>query len=172
MKKRIYEIAVFGLLGAVMFISEILMGFLPNVHLLGTLTIPYTVVYRRKALYPIYIYVLLNGIYAGFSSWWVPYLYLWTILWAITMLLPCNMSPKIAIVVYMLVCALHGLAFGTLYAPFQALMFGLTWKGMIAWIVAGLPFDAVHAVGNLCAGVLILPIITALRSADKNISRQ
>ena len=33
------------------------------------------------------------------------------------MLLPKNMPRKAAAVVYPLVCALHGLAFGTLYAP-------------------------------------------------------
>ena len=44
----------------------------PNVHLLGMFTMLLTVVYRRRALYPIYVYVLLNGVYAGFASWWLP----------------------------------------------------------------------------------------------------
>ncbi|MBR5134134.1 MAG: hypothetical protein IKV35_00890 [Clostridia bacterium] len=29
---------------------------------------------------------------------------------------------------------------------------------MIAWIVVGLPWDAVHGAGNICAGILIVPL--------------
>ena len=150
------------MLGTVMFCSKILMEALPNVHLLGTLTMVYTLVYRKRALIPIYIYVMLNGLYAGFSMWWIPYLYLWTVLWGVTMLLPRRMPKKIACVVYPLVCSLHGFAFGTLYAPAQALMFGLNFEQMLAWIVAGLPFDAVHGIGNLAVGLLILPLTELL----------
>lgn len=161
------ELAVFALLGSFMFISKLLMEGLPNVHLLGMLTISYTLVYRKKALIPIYVYVLLNGLYAGFNMWWVPYLYIWTVLWAITMLLPKKMPKKVSAVVYPLLCALHGLAFGTLYAPAQALMFGLSFENTIRWIVAGLPWDAVHAVGNLATGLLILPTVAVLKRLEK-----
>ena len=153
-----YEMVVFAMLGTLMFCSKILMELLPNIHLLGMFTMVFTVVFRKKALIPIYVYVMLNGIYAGFSMWWLPYLYLWTILWGVTMLLPRNPPKKAACIVYPLVCGLHGLAFGTLYAPAQALMFGLDAKQTLAWIVAGLPWDAIHAVGNVCAGVLIVPL--------------
>ena len=84
-------------------------------------------------------------------------------LWGVTMLLPRNMPKKCAAVVYPFVCALHGLAFGTLYAPAQALIYGLSLEGMLAWIVAGLPWDVVHALGNLAAGALILPLSELLR---------
>lgn len=152
------ELCIFAMLGAIMFISKILMEFLPNVHLLGALTIAYTLTYRSKALIPIYVYVFLNGLFAGFSLWWMPYLYIWTILWGVTMLLPKNMPDKVSFILYPLLCALHGILFGTLYAPAQAIMFGLDFNGMIAWIIAGLTFDVVHMIGNFAVGFLILPI--------------
>ena len=99
---------VFAMLGSLMFVSKLVMEFLPNIHLLGALTMTYTLVYRSRALIPIYIHVFLTGLYAGFGVWWVPYLYIWTILWGITMLLPRKMPPKVAGVVYMAICALHG----------------------------------------------------------------
>ncbi|MGN1002053.1 MAG: hypothetical protein ACI4PC_04705 [Oscillospiraceae bacterium] len=160
------EMAVFAMLGTVMFLSKLLMEWAPNVHFLGMFTMTYTLVYRKKALIPIYVYVLLNGVYAGFNVWWVPYLYIWTVLWGVTMLLPKNMPSKVAVPVYSLVCALHGLLFGTLYAPAQALFFGLSFKATIAWIVAGLPWDAVHALGNLAASLLIVPLTKLLRRLD------
>ena len=82
------------------------------------------------------------------------------------MLLPKKMPTKVAIPVYMIVCALHGLAYGTLYAPFQAVAFGLDFKGMIAWIVAGFPFDVVHAIGNLVASTLIVPLAAVLSKLE------
>lgn len=167
MKLNIKEIAVFGMLGAMMFASKMLMEVLPNIHLLGVFTIATTVVYRQKALYPIYIYVLLNGLFAGFNIWWVPYLYIWTILWGATMLLPTNMPQKIKPFVYMGLCALHGFLFGILYAPAQALFFGLSFEATVAWIISGIPFDIVHGISNLVCGVLICPIIVVLKKAEK-----
>lgn len=155
------------MLGTLMFVSKVIMEVLPNVHLLGALTMTYTLVFRTKALIPIYVYVMLNGLYAGFSIWWIPYLYIWTILWAITMLLPRRMPRWLAAIIYPALCALHGLAFGALYAPAQALMYGMNFEQMIAWIIAGLPFDAVHCVGNLVAGLLVLPLSELLRRLVK-----
>ena len=171
MKLTVRELTIFSMLGAVMYASKMIMEFAPNIHLLGVFTIAFTVVYRKKALYPIYIYVFLNGMFAGFNMWWIPYLYLWTILWGITMLLPKNMPKAVAPIVYMVVCAIHGFAYGTLYAPAQALMFGLNFDGMIAWIIAGLPFDMIHGISNFFCGILIVPIITVLRLAEKNVTK-
>lgn len=154
------------MLGAVMYASKLLMEVAPNIHLLGVFTIAFTVVYRKKALYPIYIYVILNGIFSGFAVWWVPYLYVWTVLWGAVMLLPKHLPKKIRALVYMAVCAGHGFLFGTLYAPAQALLFGMSFQGMVSWIIAGLPFDFIHGVSNFFCGILIVPVITALRLAE------
>lgn len=167
MKINLKELATFAMLAAMMIASKLILEFIPNFHLLGVFTIAMTVVYRQKALYPIYLYVLLQGIVAGFNPWWIPYLYIWTVLWGITMLLPKRMSKPVASVVYIILCGLHGLAFGTLYAPAQALMFGLDFKGMIVWIISGLPFDVAHAVHNLLLGTLIMPIVMVLSRAEK-----
>lgn len=154
-----------------MYASKIIMEFAPNIHLLGVFTVAFTVVYRKKALYPIYTYVILNGIFSGFASWWIPYLYVWTVLWGVVMLLPKNMPKKIRTIVYMSVCALHGFLFGTLYAPVQAILFGLNLKGMIAWIAAGLPYDFIHGVSNFFCGILIVPVISALRLAERSLEK-
>lgn len=156
------------MLGAVMYASKLLMEVAPNIHLLGVFTIAFTVVYRKKALYPIYIYVILNGIFSGFAAWWVPYLYIWTVLWGAVMLLPKKLPKKIRPLIYMAVCAAHGFLFGTLYAPAQAILFGMSFQGMVSWIIAGLPFDFIHGVSNFFCGILIVPVISALQLAERN----
>ena len=167
MKLRTREMAVFAMLGSVMYASKIIMEAAPNIHLLGVFTIAFTVVYRQKALYPIYIYVILNGLFCGFATWWIPYLYLWTVLWGTVMLLPRNMPGKIRPIVYMAVCAAHGFLYGTLYAPAQAALFGLDLPKTIAWISAGLPYDFIHGVSNFFCGILIVPVISVLRLAER-----
>ncbi len=113
-KLSTFELAVFSMLAALMFCSKLIMEALPNIHLLGMLTMVYTVALRKKALIPIYVYVILNGIFAGFAAWWVAYLYIWAVLWLATMLLPKNMPRRVALIVYPAVCSLHGFLFGVL----------------------------------------------------------
>ena len=167
MKLKVKEITVFAMLGALIFAFKKVMEFAPNIHLVGVFIIAITVVYRKKALYPLYIYVFLDGLFGGFSTWWVPYLYIWTILWGFIILLPKNINPKIQPIVYMTICALHGFLYGTLYSPAQALFFNLDFNGTIAWIVAGLPYDLIHGISNFICGILIVPIITVLKKIEK-----
>ncbi|MBR3868623.1 MAG: hypothetical protein IKM66_04845 [Clostridia bacterium] len=167
MKPDVKEVAIFGMLGALMYASKIMMDLLPNIHLIGVFIVATTVVYRKKALYPLYIFVFVTGLFSGFATWWIAYLYIWTVLWVMAMLIPKNLPKKNAPVVYMSVCALHGMIYGILYAPVQALIFGLDFKASMTWIVAGLPWDVIHAVSNFICGLLIVPIITVLRQAEK-----
>ncbi len=160
---------IFAMLGAVMYVSKILMDFLPNVHLLGMFIVTFTIVYRKKALYPICIFVLLTGLLNGFGTWWIPYLYIWTVLWGMVMLLPKELPKKWQTLILMSVCALHGFLYGTLYAPVQALVFGLNFEGMIAWIIAGLPWDVTHGISNFICGLLIVPLANVLKKAERNI---
>ena len=152
---------------AMMLVSKLIMEFLPNVHLLGMFTILLTVVFRVKALIPIYLYVFLQGLYAGFNIWWLPYIYIWTILWALARLIPRGIPPRAAAIVYPMVCALHGFAYGALYSPAQAFMLGLDLEQTLAWIVAGIPWDIMHGIGNFVAGLLIAPLAALLKKLLK-----
>ena len=171
-KLTVFEMVLFALLGAITFLSKFLMQALPNIHLVGVLIMSFTLVFRKKALIPLYIYVFLDWMFGGFSIWSVPNFYIWTVLWAVTMLLPVNMSKRKKYIVYPLICGLHGLLFGTMYAPFQAIMFGLNFKGTIAWIIAGLPFDAIHGAGNLVLGFLIVPLSELLIKLNSSIVKK
>lgn len=168
MKLKLKDIIVLALIAALMTVSKFIMEFLPNIHLLGVLIVATTVVYRKYALFSIYVYVIIQGFVGGFSPWWIPYLYIWTVLWAAIMLIPKKLPEKIKYVLYVVFCAMHGFLYGVLYAPAQAIMFGLDFKGTIAWITAGLYFDMLHGIGNLVLGIaLIYPIIKVLKFADK-----
>lgn len=161
------EICIFSMLAALMFASKIIMEALPNIHLLGMLTMVYTVAFRGRALIPLYLYITINGLYAGFATWWMPYLYVWGVLWALTMLVPPSVPRKVRAVIYPILCSCHGFAFGVLYAPGQALLFGLNFEQTLAWIAAGFPFDIIHGISNLFTGMLVLPFATLLKKLMK-----
>lgn len=161
-KSKIVDLAIFAMLGAILFVSDIAMDFLPNIHPLAMLITVYTLVYRVRALIPIYVYVFILGVFNGFSLWWVPYLYIWVFIWGFAMLIPKGASFKVKGILSTVFCALHGLLFGILYAPAQAIMFGLSFKGMLAWIASGFIFDIVHMCGNIACSLLTIPLFKLL----------
>ena len=71
-------------------------------------------------------------------------------------------------IVYMVICALHGLSFGALYAPVQAIVMGLDFEGMLLWIANGFYFDVIHCIGNFACGTLIIPLAALLKKLERN----
>jgi len=167
--RKLKELTIFAMLGTIMIVSQIAMQIVPNVHLLGLFVASFTLTYRMRALIPIYVYVFLNGVFFGFTNWWLPYLYIWLPLWGMFMVVgKFDLPNKVKIPLYMVLCALHGLMFGALFAPVHAFFFGLNFQGMVAWIIAGLPFDTAHAIGNFAAAIMIVPLVELLKKFDNS----
>ena len=158
------------MLGALTFALKLVFEPLPNIHPVTMLIMVYTIVFRWKALIPTYVFVIIFGAFYGFGIWWIPYLYVWAAYVVLTMLLPKNMPTKAALVVYPIVCGFFGLIYGILYAPGQALLFGYNASQTLKWIAAGLPFDALHALGNLGLGLLILPLSELMKKLYSKIN--
>ena len=150
------------MLGALLFCSKLLMEWAPNIHFIALFIITFTLVYRTKALVPIYVFVLLTGVYGGFNVWWVPYLYIWLPLWGLAMLLPRRAPAWLLTALSMLAGGLHGICYGILYAPAQALFFKMNFQMTVAWVLSGATFDLLHAVGNFAACALVFPLTKLL----------
>lgn len=164
----IREIAVFAMLGALMMVSDMVMNVIPNVHLVGVLTVVLTVVYRWKALFPIYIYVGLIGLFDG-AGLWATYCYVWAILWGMVMLLPRRMPQWLSPIAYATVCGLHGFAFGFLLIPYQMVIMSFPFRqALIWWHMGFLPADLPHGIGNLVGSILIPPLIALLQKLEKS----
>lgn len=159
----IRELVLFGLFPSIIYGAQLATAALPNIHLTGMFLVLMTLLFRGKALIPLYLYVFIVGIVNGFNPWWVPYLYIWTVLWAMTMLIPRKIPDRTAKILYPLVCSLHGFLYGVLYSPAQAFLFGLNLKQTLTWIINGIPFDFVHGISNFCMGLLIFPLLKVLR---------
>ena len=160
--KRIEEMVLFALFGAIMYLSAQI-DIVPNMHPLTLFIAAFTVVYRVRALIPIYIYVFLEGLMGGFGIWWYPNLYIWTVLWLAIMLIPRNINEIAAGIVITVLATLHGIGFGLLYMPYQCYVFFKgDWSFAYIWLLNGLPFDAMHAVGNFVSSLLTIPLVVLL----------
>ena len=158
MKYKTFEIVLLGMLGAIAYVGQVALSFLPNIEVVSVLFLVYTKIFGKKALFPIYVFVLLEGIFWGFGSWWIMYLYVWAVLWGITMLLRRNDSA----VFWAVINGAFGLVFGALCSISQGVMFGI--GSGFAYFISGIPFDIVHCIGNFLTALFLYKPLTILLS--------
>ena len=153
------EIALFGILGALTFGAKVAMSFLPNIEPVSLFVILYTVVFGRKALYPIYLYVLLEILFYGIQLWNINYLYIWTLLALGAWMIRKTDSP----VVWATLSGGFGLLFGALCAPVYLFSGGIGFA--VSWWLSGIPFDILHCAGNFVMALLLFKPLRKLLSS-------
>lgn len=156
MKLNARQIVILGLMTAILLVAQVGMSFLPNIELVSILIIVYTLVFRKKVLYVIYAFALLEGLIYGFGTWWITYLYVWTVLAGITWLFREMESP----LGWAILNAAFGLMFGALTAIVNLFISGI--GGMISYWVSGIPFDLMHCAGNFATALVLYKPLMAL----------
>ncbi len=146
---RIKDIALIGIMSAILVAVQVALGFLPNIELVSLLIIVYTLVFGRKALYIIYVFVAIEGMIYGVGLWWINYLYIWTILFVIVMLLRKQHYTYI----WAIVSGFYGLLFGALCAIPNIFISGF--GSAVSYWIAGIPYDILHAAGNFVVCLLL-----------------
>ncbi len=158
-KLTIRELISLSLIAALLVASKEIMAFLPNIEPVTMLLTCTTLVYGLKALYPCYIFVLLEVLLYGFGLWSFCYLYIWAILVVVVWLLK---KVNRSWVIWAAVAALYGLLFGPMTALPYLIIGG--WQMAFSYWISGIPFDILHFVGNavLC-GLLLKPLTQLLQ---------
>ena len=153
MALTVREVALFGVLGGLTFAAKVAMAALPNIEPVSLMVMLFAVTFGSKAVFPIYVYVLMEFILYGLNLWSINYLYIWTIL-AVAAWLLRRMDHPLG---WALLSGVFGLLFGTLCAPVYLFTGG--WGAMVSWWVNGLFFDMLHCAGNfVIALVLFVPL--------------
>ena len=148
-KLSLIEIVLFGVLGAMTFAMKVVMAPLPNIEPVTLTIMVYAVVFGLKALYPTYIYVLMEILWFGIGTWNLNYLYIWGIL-AVAAWLLRGMKHPLA---WAILGGTFGLLFGALCAPVDVFIGGFSYA-VSKW-VSGIPFDLAHCAGNFCIGLIL-----------------
>ena len=76
----IREIVLFGVLGALTFALQVVMGPLPNIEPVSLLVMLFMVIFGWKGLFPVYIFVAMEILFYGLGVWNAYYLYVWLVL--------------------------------------------------------------------------------------------
>ena len=145
----IQEIALFGVLGAVTFALQVVMAPLPNIEPVSLLVMIFAAVFGWKCLYPVYVFVVMEILFYGISTWNIYYLYVWTVLALGAILLRRQQQP----LAWALLSGVFGLFFGALCGIVDIFVGGFAYAAT-KW-VSGIPFDLLHCGGNFAIALIM-----------------
>lgn len=152
------ELVELSLMGALMVGTQVAMAALPNVNLVSVLIILTVIIYGIKAFYPVYVFVVLEGLIYGFGLWFFNYLYVWAVLVGIALLLRKNTNYLI----WAVVAGIFGLSFGAL-CTIPYFFIGGPAMALSYW-VSGILFDITHCISNFVLTLLLLKPLKELFS--------
>lgn len=143
------QVCLFGILGAMTFGAKFVMSGLPNIEPVSLMVMLFAVTFGLKALFPIYVYVLMEFLIFPAGVWNLNYLYIWLILAAAAYLMRKMEHP----LEWAVLSGVFGLLFGAFCAPVDILIGGSEYA-LSKWI-SGIPFDIAHCVGNFIIALLL-----------------
>lgn len=159
----IREIVLFGVLGALTFALQVVMGPLPNIEPVSLLVMLFMVIFGWKGLFPVYIFVAMEILFYGLGVWNAYYLYVWLLL-ALAAISLRNMTHPLG---WAILSAAFGLLFGALCGIADVFIGGFGYA-VTKWI-AGISFDLLHCGGNfVIALVLFVPLRKLLEKLYRN----
>ena len=159
----IREIVLFGVLGALTFALQVVMGPLPNIEPVSLLVMLFVVIFGWKGLFPVYIFVAMEILFYGLGVWNVYYLYVWLVL-ALAAMSMRSMTHPLG---WAILSAAFGLLFGALCGIVDIFIGGFGYA--IAKWAAGISFDLLHCGGNF---VIALLLFAPLRKLLEKLYRQ
>ena len=148
-KLNLREVVLFGVLGALTFALQVAMAILPNIEPVSLLVMLFGAVFGWKCLYPVYVFVAMEILFYGFSTWNLYYFYIWAILAVAAILMRKQTQPLF----WAILGAVYGLAFGALCAIVDIVIGG--WEYALAKWVSGIPFDLLHCGGNFVMALIL-----------------
>lgn len=146
----IKDIALIGIMIAIIEVSKQALLFLPNVELITFWVMMFTLFLGGKTLYAVFGFIFLEGFLFGIHIWWIMYIIIWPLLVLLTWVFRNNKS----ILLWSVISGIFGLLFGAV-CSIPYIFIGAVDGGIInglsmafTWWIAGIPWDLVHGVSN------------------------
>ena len=163
-KIEIKDIAMIGMMVAVIEVSKAALSFLPNIELTSFWLILFTLFFGWKIVFVVPIFILIEGAIYGVGLWWIMYLYAWPLLVALTYVFRKTNSMWF----FCCLSSIFGFCFGFL-CSFPYFFIGAYGNGfksglvsMFTWWIAGIPWDIVHGVGNFVLMAILYKPVTSI----------
>lgn len=160
----VQDIALIGVMTAVIEVSKLAMSFLPNVELVTFWIIMFTLFFGPKVSYSIFVFILIEISIYGLHVWVIMYLYIWPLLALIVYLF----RKKNSVWFYSILSGFFGLCFGAICSVpyiFIGAVDGGIGSGLIMafnWWIAGIPFDILHGIANFAIMLVLYTPVRAL----------
>ena len=172
MKVTTKDIALIGMMVALIEVCKVALMGIPNVELTTFLIIMFSIHFGKKIFFVIPVFILIEGTMFGFGIWWVMYLYMWPSLALIARLFK-NMDSVFG---WSILSGIFGLLFGFFCAipyvvtgTFDGGIINGLYAGFTFWI-AGIPWDLVHGIANVVIMlVLYRPVKDVMRKLKNTI---
>lgn len=160
------EICLFGILGSLTFAAKYVMSWMPNIEPVSLMVMLFAVTFGIKALFPVYLYVLLEILFYGLGTWNICYLYVWAVLTVLALVMKKMEHP----LGWAMLSGIFGLFFGALCGIVDIFIGGFGYA-LSKW-VSGIPFDLAHCAGNFVIALLLFaPMRTLLDNLYKRMAR-
>ncbi len=172
MKLTVRDIALIGMMIAILEVCKRMLDFLPNIELITFWIIMFTLFLGKKAIYGVLGFVLIEGMIFGFHVWWIMYLYLWPSLVLVALIFRKNESGILWAVISGIFGLLFGLAGSIPYIFIGAVDGGISGGLYMAftWWIAGIPWDLIHGIVNFAIMlVLYKPVRAVMKKVEKSL---
>ena len=139
---KIKDIAVMGMMVAILEILKFALMALPNIEAVTLMIIIFTLYIGKKAFLVVTAFSLVECIIWGFGLWSIGYFYVWPILVLIVLIFRKNENSFF----WAIIAGFYGLFFGAFFAVIYIFTSGI--EAAISYWISGIPFDIIHRVGN------------------------
>lgn len=146
-KFNIIQLTRIALLGALLYVAQVSLSFLPNIEIVTLLIVIFTKNLGKEGTIACFVYVCLTAITWGFGLWWLTYL----VVWPLFSLLVYRLRKIDSWLIWAAIDGVFGLIFGAIFAipyAFVSISYAITY-----WI-SGIPFDIAHCIGNIVVAII------------------
>ena len=152
---HLFSLLLSAIFGALAFALKIAMAAFPNIEPVTLILLLSALTLGARAFITCGIYVLLEGLVYGFSTWWIPYLYAWPLLIAFAMLLK-RFDNRF---VWAAFAGVYGFLFGFLFLPVNYFVYNMAEHPelLTAYLINDIPFNTIHAISNFVVVLCLLP---------------
>lgn len=166
-KTSVFDVALVGIMVAVIEVCKVAMMELPNIELTSFWLLMFSKHFGNRVYFVVPVFILIEGAIFGFGDWWVMYLYAWPLLVLVAKLFRKSDEP----LTWAIISGVFGLGFGFLCVLSKTLFLGSV-QAAFAWWIAGIPWDLVHGGANFVLMLLLYkPMSKAMIRVKKTVTQ-
>ena len=159
--KHVYRVALLSMMIALSHVGRLVFSFLPNVQPVTVIVLMFTLVFGiRDGLIVGILSIVLSNMTLGMGVWTFAQVASYGVLVLLTGILRPFQKYVWFDVAFALYAGVAGYLYGFIISAVQAPFFGI--QKFWVYYMAGIPFDTMHALGNVGFYIILAPVLLPL----------